>query len=121
MTDHRRRLGDFGERAAMDYLQRRGYKILESNVRCPLGEIDIVARDGDFLVFVEVRTRKGIAFGSPEESITSVKREKLIALAESYLRQHDTTSVPWRIDVVSVELGRNGKITRMDLIVNAIS
>ena len=121
MNDHRKQLGNFGERAATDYLQKRGYTILESNVRCPLGEIDIVARDGDFLVFVEVRTRRGIGFGSPEESITRTKQEKLVALAEFYLQQHDAISAPWRIDVVAIELGRNGKITRMDLIANAVS
>ena len=80
MADSRKKLGAFGERIAGDYLKRQGYEILETNFRCSVGEIDIVARHGDYLVFVEVRTKRNLEFGTPEESITSAKKKKLIEL-----------------------------------------
>ena len=96
------------------------YKIVDTNFRCPKGEIDIVARDGDCLVFVEVRTRTGSGFGTPEESVTFAKREKLVSLALIYLQTHAHLPPQWRIDVVAVELGREGKPSRIELIQNAI-
>lgn len=120
MSDSRKQLGAFGEREARDYLQKRGYEILESNFRCPIGEIDIVARDEDYLVFVEVRTRRGSQFGTPEESITPAKKGKLIELAQSYIQQHEGLSSSWRIDVVAIEVGRDGGISRIELIENAV-
>jgi len=121
MGDNRKQLGDFGERAARGYLQKRGYEIMESNFRCPVGEIDIVARDKDGLVFVEVRTRRGTRFGTPEESITPAKKAKLIELAESYIQQHEGLDLSWRIDVVAIEVGRGGEISRIELIENAVT
>jgi len=91
---------------------------LETNHRTPAGEIDIVAREGDWLVFVEVRTRRGDAFGTPEESITPAKQTKLIELAQSYLQTHESVPELWRIDVVAIEIGRKGNITRIALIRN---
>jgi putative endonuclease len=113
-------MGAFGERAAREYLKKRGYKILETNFRCALGEIDIVARDGDYVVFVEVRTRRSLVFGTPEESINAAKKAKLIKLGQYYLQAHQDPSSPWRIDIVAIEMGQHGKITRIDLIQNAV-
>jgi len=119
MSENRkRRLGDRGERAARAFLEQQGYRILETNHRTPAGEIDIVAREGDWLVFVEVRTRRGDAFGTPEESITPAKQTKLIELAQSYLQTHESVPELWRIDVVAIEIGRKGNITRIALIRN---
>jgi putative endonuclease len=120
MRDARKRLGRAGEAIAADYLRRRGYAILEMNYRCPVGEVDIVARDGEWLAFVEVRTRRSRAFGTPEESITPAKQQKLIELAQTYLQEHDLSDVPWRIDVVAVEMDRRGKLQRINLIKNAV-
>jgi putative endonuclease len=120
MTDNRKRLGAFGERVAKGYLQKHGYEIMESNFRCPAGEIDIVARDGDAIVFVEVRTRRGQQFGTPEESITPAKKAKLIELAESYIQAREDLPLPWRIDVVAIEVNRGGEISRIELIEDAI-
>ena len=120
MADNRRQLGAFGERAAKHYLEKQGYKILKTNFRCPVGEIDIVSQKDDYLVFVEVRTRRGLEFGSPEESITQTKKEKLIELGESYIQQYHDSSVLWRIDVVAIEVGPGGKITLIESIENAI-
>lgn len=120
MSDVRKRLGAFGEAAARRYIEGLGYRVLHTNYRCPLGEIDIVAKHGRALVFVEVRTRRGDAFGTPEESVTSAKRAKLIALADHYVQKLPAPPDEWRIDVVAVELGTNGRIRRMEHIVNAI-
>ena len=73
----RRDTGILGEKLAKDFLKKRGYNIRETNYRCPEGEIDIVARHKDYLVFVEVRTKTSLEFGSPEESITLTKKERL--------------------------------------------
>ena len=117
----RKELGDWGERLAADYLRRQGYTIRETKFRCPLGEIDIVAEKGEYLVFVEVRTKRGRTFGTPEESVTFAKAEKLIDLADTYLQTHDDLPPFWRIDVVAVELTPRGRILRLELIENAVS
>jgi putative endonuclease len=117
----RKKLGALGERIAAEHLKKRGYEILETNFRCPFGEIDIIARQKEFLVFVEVRTKRSPEFGLPEESITSSKRRKLIQLANAYLQTHKAFPSLWRIDVVAVELGADGKVSRVKLIENALS
>ncbi len=117
----RRRLGDFGEAAAAAHLLRHGYTIVARQWRCNRGEIDIVARQSHELVFVEVRTRRGAACGSPEESLTPTKQARLIDLAHTYLAQHDSDQeTPWRIDVIVIEIDRSGRVSRLDHIVNAI-
>ncbi len=116
----RKRLGDWGERLAADYLRRQGYAIREIKFRCPLGEIDIVAEKGEHLVFVEVRTKRGQAFGTPEESVTPAKAGKLVDLAHTYLQTHDSLPPFWRIDVVAVELTPRGRLSRVELIENAV-
>lgn len=97
-----------------------GYEIVARNFRCPAGEIDIVARRGGVWAFVEVRTRRGLQFGSPEESITRRKRAHLIAAAQTYLQQNHVEDVDWRIDLVAVEFTPNGRLTRIELLENAI-
>ncbi len=116
----RKEVGAQGEKVAAAYLRQRGYSIRETNFRCPQGEIDIVAQDRDCLVFVEVRTRKSLDFGSPEESITSAKRERLISSALAYRQTHSRLPPLWRIDLVAIELEPNGKVSRIELIQNAI-
>lgn len=116
----RKELGALGERIAVGYLQKRGYRIHETNFRCREGEIDIVAQQGDCLVFVEVRTRKSLDFGIPEESVTTAKREKLISLALAYLQTHGNLPSSWRIDVVAIELDQNNQASRVELIQNAV-
>jgi len=117
----RRELGAIGEKLAKNFLKKKGYRILETNFRCREGEIDIVAQQTDYLVFVEVRTKTGSSFGSPEESVTFAKKEKLIASALVYLDSHRNRPSLWRIDFVAVELDQKGKATRIEIIENAIS
>ena len=116
----RRNTGILGEKYAKDFLKKRGYRILETNYRCPQGEIDIVARQKDFLVFIEVRTKTSLEFGSPEESITSTKRNHLRTVAYHYQQSHRNLPQQWRIDFVAVELNEKGKPSRIELFENAV-
>lgn len=103
MTGFRNReLGGRSERVAADYLRRKGLRILEVNHRCRLGEIDIVAREGKRVIFVEVKSKGGHAYGRPEEMITTAKRRKLTALALAYLRHRGWRGRPARFDVVTI-------------------
>ncbi|MFC2005578.1 YraN family protein [Chloroflexota bacterium] len=116
----RRDTGTLGEKLARDFLKKQGYRILETNYRCPKGEIDIVAKHMDYLVFVEVRTKTSLEFGSPEESITQSKKERMRATAFHYCQEHDNLPLLWRIDVVAVELNKKGELSRVELIENAV-
>jgi len=116
----RRDTGILGEKLARDFLKKRGYRILETNYRCSHGEIDIVARRKDYLVFVEVRTRTSLDFGSPEESITPVKQERLKATAWCYQQERGGLPPLWRIDVVAVVLDQQGKVLRIGHLENAV-
>ena len=120
-TMKRKELGNTGEKLARDFLKKKGYKIRDTNYRCREGEIDIVAQKKDCLVFVEVRTKSSIGFGSPEESVTFAKKERIISSALVYLSEHQDLPESWRIDFVAVELDQNGKARRIELIENAIS
>jgi putative endonuclease len=101
-------------------LQGLGYVILERNYRCEYGEVDIVARDGERLAFVEVRARRGTAFGTPEESVTPRKQQRLATVARNYLEEKDLHDVSWGIDVVAVEFTRAGVLRRIDLLRDAV-
>ena len=116
----RQRLGRLGEDLAARHLSAQGYEIVDRNWRCREGELDIVARDGECLAMVEVRTRRGRALGSPEESITPAKQQRLIVLADAYVMAHDWSG-DWRIDVVAIEMDRRGKLLRIDHYENAVS
>jgi putative endonuclease len=116
----RRDTGILGEKLARNFLKERGYHIWETNYRCPEGEIDIIAQHKDCLVFVEVRTKRSLEFGSPEESITLTKRERLRTVAAHYQQTHSNLPQLWRIDVVAIELDRKGEPSRIELIENAV-
>jgi len=105
----RQGLGRTGERLAAEELSRRGYHILEKNFRCSYGEIDLVAEDAQDLIFVEVKTRRGSAYGLPEEAVTLRKQRKIVQVASYYLDLHTCSERSWRIDVVAVQLDRGGK------------
>ena len=117
---NRQEVGKLGEKAARKFLKKRGYRIRETGFRCPRGEIDIIAQRKDCLVFVEVRTKTNLDFGTPEESITAAKKKKLVALALTYTSTHQNLPSLWRIDVVAIELDDKGKPKRIELIENAV-
>ncbi len=118
MTDLRKSLGKLGESLACEHLVRQGWTILGQNWRTRRGEIDIVARDGEWLVFVEVRTRRanpkgGEPFlGRPDDSVTPRKQLQLAQMAEAYLFALPWKG-PWRIDVVALELAEDDSIARL--------
>ena len=115
-------LGGAGEKLACSALKKKGYRIIEKNYRCRYGEIDIIAVQRDCLVFVEVRSKSSISFGSPEESVTSQKKKKLVTAAMEYLNTHTDMPPDWRIDFVAIEFdSAHKKATRIEIIENAIN
>ena len=120
MGRERKMTGAAGERIASAYLKRRGYRILESNFRTPFGEIDIVARLGRVMVFVEVKSRITSSFGPPYLSVTKAKERHIIKNALFYLKRRRIPRADWRIDIVSVKLNYRGEPESVELIENAI-
>ena len=114
MTTPRGRLGQWGEGHARRYLEGKGYSVLTTNYRCRWGEVDIVARQGQDLVFVEVRTRRGTGFGTPEESVTATKSQRLIATAQDYLESNGLEQAQWRVDLVGINLDGAGKLLKVE-------
>ena len=131
MADPRRSLGNAGENLAVKQLEEAGLQIVERNWRCSVGELDIVAQDNapDFtkdgsiapwLVFVEVRTRRGTRFGSALQSITPRKQAKLTEVAQHYIQMHEWRG-PWRIDVVGVQMDAAGRLISIDHLRHAVT
>lgn len=104
----RRELGRIGESLAASYLAGCGWDIVDRNVRYREGEIDIVAARGGILAFVEVKTRRSVAFGSPAEAVTWRKQRRIRALASRYLAEHHPRAHSIRFDVVDIARGRGG-------------
>lgn len=102
----RQKTGLMGENMAAAYLTETGYEIVARNWRCSIGELDIVAKIGHKLVFVEVRTRQGKRFGNALESITKTKQARLIELAEQYLKSEVAAPSSWQIDVIGIQIDR---------------
>ena len=120
MSTDRVRLGDLGENTAGRFLQELGYQILTNNYRCSRGEVDIVAKDGGEMVFVEVRTRRGDGFGTPQESLTRAKVRRLVATCQDYLQLHDKAVANWRIDLVCDRLDGSRRLEGIDHIKHAV-
>ncbi len=118
MPHARRKLGNRGELIAERFLAERGYTLLERGYTCREGEIDLVCRDGDTLAFIEVKTRRGTAFGIPEEAVTAQKLSHIEGACLHYLQQQPEGQ-PWRIDVVAVQLDTMGRVLDVRLIANA--
>ena len=108
MSGDRKGFGDFAERVAAHYLASRGCEILDRKWRCRFGEIDLVAREADTLVFVEVRARRSGSMGTAAESITPRKRAHLLAAAAAYWVAHPGLPEQRRIDLITVEQGERG-------------
>lgn len=110
MPSDKKRLGDFGEDAACRYLQKHRFRILERNFSCRFGEIDIIARHRNFLVFAEVKLRKNAEHGEAREFVTPAKQRRVIMAAEYWLLKHPTELQP-RFDVIEV-YAPEGVLTR---------
>jgi len=117
MTTLRTTRGEEGEGLAREFLCNEGLAILETNYRFGHGEIDIIARDGETLVFCEVKTRHNDSFGDPEYALTKRKQGQIRQVARGYLYEHDLTEQMCRFDVVAIRM--NGRIPDIRYIPNA--
>lgn len=120
MSDRRKELGRLGESIAAEHLTELGYEVIARNWRTARGEIDLIARAGDVLVFVEVKARRGRGAGLPEEGLTPHKARRLFMLAQSYLYEAGIDDVEWRVDLVAVEFDRQNRLLRCEHIPNAV-
>src|SRR5881396_2554209 len=116
--DARVSLGKLGEDLACEELQRRGYRIVDRRFRTRCGELDIIARDGGVLVFVEVRARSSGSFGTPFDSVTWQKQHRLSRMAAAYLFQKRLPDIACRFDVVGVT-GTAGGPLKIEVVRNA--
>ena len=114
---HNQTVGHWGEETAAAYLHGRGYEILARNARTPYGEIDIIVRQGDITIFVEVKTLISSRDFFPEQNVTARKREHMLACAEHYAAEHSIDH--WQIDVIAVE-GKQGREPKLTHFENAI-
>lgn len=115
-----RALGRFAEQYAVDALRKRGYRIVETNVRYRVGEIDVVAEDGKTLVFVEVRARRSNLYGTPAETVGMKKQQRVWRAVETYLQERKVDPArPCRIDVVAIQLDQTGQPAELEVIQDA--
>ncbi len=116
----RQGLGRAGEELARRRLVADGRVIVCANCRTKSGEIDLVTEKDGVVAFVEVRARRGTAFGTPEESLTRRKLARMVACAHEFLAARDWEHRPWRIDVVAVEMDVSGRLRRVEVLENAV-
>lgn len=117
MLNRKQQIGKTGESIAARYLRKKGYRILEQNYRTRLGEIDIIARDRNTLVFVEVKARNSNHFGNPKSSITPQKQRKISMVALQYLKGTDQMRAKARFDVIAIRSANTSP--KIELIQNA--
>ena len=108
MPSARSKLGTRGEALAAAHLEALGMCIAGRNYRTRYGEVDLIAQEGDTLVFVEVKTRRGSSYGTPEESVTPRKLDRLAKTAALYLQEHGLEQSAWRVDLLAIKLGKDG-------------
>jgi putative endonuclease len=117
----RQELGAAGEQLARRHLEHQGYEFIAANWRRRHGELDLIMRDGDVLVFVEVKTRRSEQFGTAEESVTAAQAPRLLRAAESFIASQPALAhLFWRVDLVAVTLAPSGVVSRLTHIVDAI-
>jgi putative endonuclease len=115
----RRALGIEGEAAALRLLRRRGYRVLDQNVRCALGEIDLIAEQAGTVVFIEVKARTRTQFGAPFDAISAHKQRRLARLATWYLARRRWLDRPCRFDAVAVMVDADGRVHAIELLRDA--
>ncbi len=117
----RQELGAAGELLARRHLERRGYRFVAANWRRPYGELDLIMRDGNVLVFVEVKTRSSERLVTAEESLSAAQARRLLLGAQSFLAERaDLEGLFWRIDLVAVTLAPTGAVSRLTHIIDAV-
>jgi putative endonuclease len=117
LTKERLELGRLGEDLALKTIRRMGYKCIARNYRCPLGEMDLIARDGDTLVFIEIKTRRGKSLAYVKEAVDGRKKRQLSKVALAYMKENHCADVKSRFDVVAVNLG--GHNEEIEVVKNA--
>jgi putative endonuclease len=116
MKSFKKDIGSLGENISESYLKNLGYKILDKNFRCKCGEIDLIAVNKGYICFIEVKTRYGINFGTPAESVSSSKQHKIYKTAEVYIMKKNIVNFNYRFDVMEVLLNHDNN----DFLVNYI-
>lgn len=119
MTRSRLKVAKIGEALALKHLKARGYRILVQNYRARRGEIDLIARDGEFIVFVEVKTRRSLKFGLPQAAVTLQKQRQISKVALAYLQAQDLLDAPCRFDVIAIHLSPQLELLRLEQIESA--
>ena len=107
---HKKFLGDIGEKQAVKHLKTQGYKIVKKNFKTRIGEIDVIAQDGEEIVFIEVKTRSNLNFGAPSLAVDQKKQAKYFKVAQEYLIKYKKTQSQCRFDVIEV---LNGEINHI--------
>lgn len=122
MSGPKRTLGDAGERLAERRVGELGWSVIDRKWRVRGGEIDLIALDGDVLVFIEVKTRRGAARGAAEEAIDDAKSERLLMLGEQYVSDHpEHLDRIWRVDLIAITVGPSGSVQRVSHLRNVCS
>ncbi len=119
MLDSRKEVGAKGEKLAAKFLKRKGYKIIQRNYKCKLGEIDIIAKQDRTIVFVEVKTRRTQEFGPPQYAITAAKRGQISRVALLYIREKKMVEQNCRFDVIAITFSPESRKPRIEHIENA--
>lgn len=119
MLDSRKEVGNKGEKLAAKFLKRKGYKIIQRNYKCKLGEIDIIAEQDRTIVFVEVKTRRTQEFGPPQNAITAAKRSQISKVALFYIREKKLVDQSCRFDVIGITFSPESRKPRIEHIENA--
>lgn len=121
MDRSRLNIAKIGESYAVTHLKARGYKILAQNYRAVRGEIDLVAQDGDCIVFVEVKTRRSLKFGTPQAAVTTQKQRQISKVALAYMQTHNRLDTPCRFDVIAIHLSPQLELLKLEQIENAFA
>ena len=119
MDRSRLNIAKIGESLAAEHLKARGCEILERNYRAKRGEIDIIVRDGEFTVFVEVKTRQTLRFGLPQEAVTIQKQRQISKVALAYLQAQNLLDAPCRFDVIAIHLSPQLELLKLEQIESA--
>ncbi len=112
-------IAKIGESAAAEYLKAHGYKILAQNYRFRRGEIDLIARQGKRIIFVEVKTRRSLKFGLPQHAVTLKKQRQISKIALAYLQTQNLMNVPCRFDVIAIQLSPQLEVLQLEQIQSA--
>lgn len=115
---YQRQIGNLGEKIAAEFLSHKGFELLDQNYHTRYGELDLVTSTSDNIVFVEVKTRTSVSFGSPESSITEAKLERIQNAALLWLQEHPESGDDWRIDVVAVTMDRRKNVKEIQHFIN---